>query len=85
MYKVIVSRKVEKEIDNLPGHAVKRIGKAIDQLAQNPHPAGSKKLSGTQENLWRIRVGDYRIIYDIQEVLKIVEVKRIRHRKDVYL
>jgi len=38
MYKVIVSRKVEKEIDDLPKHAVKRIGKAMDQLAQNPHP-----------------------------------------------
>ena len=85
MYKILVSRKAEKEIISLPSSIVKRVGQAIDKLAENPRPVGSKKLQGTTENLWRVRVGDYRIIYDIEDVLKIIDVKRVRHRKDVYL
>jgi mRNA interferase RelE/StbE len=46
-YSIVVSRKVEKEIIKLPGHIVKNIGKAIDKLAEDPRPSGSKKLQGT--------------------------------------
>ena len=84
-YSIVVSRKVEKEIIKLPDHIVKNIGKVIDKLAEDPHPSGSKKLQGTDQNLWRVRVGDYRVIYSIEDVLKIIEIKRVRHRRDVYL
>jgi mRNA interferase RelE/StbE len=84
-YSIIVSRRVEKEIIKLPNHIVKNIGQAIDKLADNPRPSGSKKIHGTDENLWRVRVGVYRVLYTIQDVLKIVEIKRVRHRSEVYL
>jgi mRNA interferase RelE/StbE len=56
---------------------------AIDKLAEDPRPDGVKKLKG-EDNAYRIRVGDYRIIYTIEDVIKIVEIQRIRHRKDAY-
>jgi mRNA interferase RelE/StbE len=48
-----------------------------------PRPAGVKKLKG-EENAWRIRVADYRVIYTIEDIIEIIEIQRIRHRKDVY-
>ena len=84
-YSIVVSRKVEKEIIGLPARVIKLIGNAIDKLAVDPRPTGSKKIQGSDENLWRVRVGDYRIVYSIQDVLKIVEIKRVRHKRDVYL
>ena len=56
---------------------------AIDELAQNPRPAGCAKLVGTA-NDWRIRVGDYRIIYEIHDTRLIVLVVRVAHRREVY-
>jgi len=48
-----------------------------------PRPHGSKKLKGTA-NSWRVRVGDYRVLYDIADTVRIARVYRVRHRKDVY-
>ncbi|MBS1623264.1 MAG: type II toxin-antitoxin system RelE/ParE family toxin [Bacteroidetes bacterium] len=84
-YKIVISKKVGKEIIGLPKAAVKNITEVIDQLASDPRPKGGKKLKGTDEELWRVRAGDYRVIYSIEDVLKIVEIRRVRHRKDVYL
>lgn len=61
----------------------KRIGKKIDQLAENPRPRGVEKLAG-QENLYRVRAGDYRIIYQIHDNLLLIVVVRIGKRGDVY-
>ncbi len=60
-----------------------RVAEAISQLATTPRPQGSKKLKGTA-NSWRVRVGDYRVLYDIADAVRIVRVYRVRHRKDVY-
>jgi mRNA interferase RelE/StbE len=60
-----------------------RISKAIESLTQSPHPAGSKKLAG-EENYWRIRVGDYRVIYTTEHGKLLVLVVKIGHRRDVY-
>ena len=57
---------------------------AIDSLSENPRPAGSKKLKGKEEYLWRIRVGDYRILYAIEETIKIIDIRRIGQRGNVY-
>jgi mRNA interferase RelE/StbE len=84
MYRIIFRKKAAKELQKLPSTALKKAVKAIDDLSENPRPNGSKKLKASDENLWRIRVGDYRVIYLIEDTIKIVEVRRIGHRKDIY-
>jgi mRNA interferase RelE/StbE len=63
---------------------LKKILSAIEALVENPRPAGVKKLKGKGENLWRIRVGDYRVIYLIDNTVRIVNIRKIGHRRDVY-
>ena len=63
MYRIIISNSAEKDMERLPATVVKRVGNAIDKLAEQPRPSGCKKLKASKENLWRIRVGDYRVIY----------------------
>lgn len=82
VYKVEIKRSALKELTQITAHYKSKITNAIDQLANIPRPEGVKKLRG--EEAYRIRVGDYRIIYTIEDVIKIVEIQRIRHRKDAY-
>ncbi len=84
LYKVVVSRSAEKDLKRLSSTVFKRIAVKIDGLAENPRPFGSKKLKGTEDDFWRVRVGDYRIIYEIADEVKLVDIRRIRHRKEVY-
>jgi mRNA interferase RelE/StbE len=84
MYKIKFSRSAEKEIASLPNAVLKRVAKAIDGLEKNPRPNGCKKLKGSAENLWRIRIGDYRVVYSIEDVLLIVDIRKVGHRKDIY-
>lgn len=83
-YKIVVSKLAQKEIKDLPKTELPKIVTKINQLADNPRPDGCKKLQGSSEDLWRIRSGDYRIIYCVDEIIRIVDVRRIAHRKDVY-
>lgn len=82
-YKVILSKTAEKELKKLPDNIIKRIVPALKKLETNPKPKGCKKLLGFTDK-WRIRVGDYRIIYDIQDKQLIIDVIRIAHRGSVY-
>lgn len=84
MYKITFKKSAEKEIQKLPSNVVSRIVPVIEGLSKNPRPTGSKKLAGSKENIWRVRVGDYRVVYLIAEEVKIVEVRRVGHRKDIY-
>ena len=84
MYKVQFSKQAGKDLRNFPMTVIKRVIIASEGLAKNPQPIGCKKLRGTKENLYRIRVGDYRIIYVIEKSIRIVTVRNVRHRKDVY-
>ena len=84
MYKIVFVRSAEKELEKLPLAILRKISPEIEKLEYNPRPHGVKKLKGKRELLWRIRVGDYRIIYSIEDVIKIVEIRRVGHRKDVY-
>lgn len=84
MYRISFRKSAEKEFEKLPSTFVKRISPAIDKLSENPRPPGSKKLQGQKENLWRIRIGDYRVVYLIEDTIKIVEVRKVGHRKDIY-
>lgn len=83
MYKILFAKSAEKELLNLPFAEIDKILEKIKHLASNPYPSGTKKLIG-KFGLWRIRSGNYRIIYSIEGKELIVEIIRIRHRKDSY-
>ena len=72
-----------KDLRSLPRHEVARLVSAVADLASNPQPHGSQKLSGS-ERTYRIRVGDYRVIYEVFADSRVIEIQRVRHRKDVY-
>ncbi len=82
-YKIVVSKSVSKELVKLPIGINNKIIPAIKLLAGNPRPKGSKKLKG-MNSTWRIRIGDYRIIYIIDDVVLIVDIRKVGHRKDIY-
>lgn len=83
MHQVIVERAAEKDLKRLSSEVRPRAVTAILALTKNPRPAGSRKLTGTESD-WRIRVGDYRIIYEIADEVRIVRIHRVRHRREVY-
>jgi mRNA interferase RelE/StbE len=83
MYRVLLERGAEKDLVRLSSENHDRIIVAIQALARNPRPPGSRKLSGSQSD-WRIRVGDHRVIYEIADGIRIVRVNRVRHRREVY-
>ncbi len=82
-YSVLVDGRAQKEIANLEKDAQRRIVTKIESLAKNPRPNGVDKLEGNDE-LYRVRVGDYRIIYQIRDRELIVLVVRVGHRREVY-
>ena len=84
MYAVTFKESARRELYALPSKMLKRVAEAIDRLSQNPRPPGVKKLKGETHPLWRVRTGDYRIIYAIDDVVRIVNIRRIGHRKEVY-
>lgn len=83
MYRVFLERAAEKDLKQLSARVHGRVIAAIQALAKNPRPAGCRKLTRA-DNDWRIRVGDYRVIYEITDAVRIVRVNRVRHRREVY-
>ncbi len=73
----------KKDLRSLPRHDIVRIVAAVEQLTEDLFPHGSQKLAGS-ERTYRVRVGDYRIIYEALVEEKVVQIQRVRHRKDVY-
>jgi mRNA interferase RelE/StbE len=82
-YAIVVSKSVQKQIDNLPNDIQERIAEKIQNLADEPRPSGVVKLKGS-ENEYRIRVGDYRVRYEIDDDNQIVQLLQCKHRKDAY-
>ncbi|VAX37883.1 mRNA interferase RelE [hydrothermal vent metagenome] len=82
-YTVELTRKADKQLQKLPEETQRRIVRALEELEDDPRPHGSAKLKG-EENLYRIRMGDYRIIYSIEDNKLIVIVVRVGHRRDIY-
>lgn len=82
-YRIALASSAEKELYRLPKKAIARIVTRLDQLEFAPRPPGCKKLKGGDYE-WRIRVGDYRIVYVIDDSAKTIDVTRIAHRRDVY-
>jgi mRNA interferase RelE/StbE len=83
MYEILLERQAERDLKHLPPDLFKRIVPHLKQLAENQKPPGCRKLTGT-DNDWRIRIGDYRVVYEIDEITHTVKIWRIRHRREVY-
>jgi mRNA interferase RelE/StbE len=82
VYRVDLRRRVLRQLGNLPEKDRASLLEALEKLEQSPRPPGVEKIKGTE--LWRIRQGDYRAVYHIDDPEAIVTVVRIGHRKDVY-
>lgn len=83
MYHLRLKRTAEADLRRLPAPLFDRINERILKLRENPRPPGVRKLQGAVEG-WRIRVGDYRVIYQIDDAEQKVTIVRVRHRRDVY-
>jgi mRNA interferase RelE/StbE len=82
-YTLAIMPSAARELDALDEAVFARIDRKIAQLAQHPRPAGCKKLKGYKD-LWRIRVGDWRVVYIINDAARLVSITRVAHRREVY-
>jgi mRNA interferase RelE/StbE len=83
VYEILLERRAEKDLRKLSSEPFQRIIAKIQSLSENPKPQGSRKIIGSK-NDWRIRIGDYRAIYEIDEKEKLVKIMRVRHRREAY-
>ena len=83
MYRVLLERAAERDLSQLSSRLHERVIAALQALKKNPRPPGCRKLTGT-DNDWRIRVGDYRVVYEIDDRVRVLRVNRVRHRREVY-
>lgn len=82
-YKIEISSSAEKTLKKIPKKDILKVVQTIQQLAIDPHPQGSRKLQG-EENVYRVRQGNYRVIYEVQNKKLLILVLKIGHRKDIY-
>jgi mRNA interferase RelE/StbE len=82
-YSVTFARSARKELEALEIPYVERIVVRIEALMRDPRPRDCKKLQG-EENLWRIRIGNYRVVYAIYDEKRVVDIIAVRHRRDIY-
>jgi mRNA interferase RelE/StbE len=82
-YSISFVRSARKELESLPDPLLRRVLAKIETLAKNPRPGGCKKLKGAQD-LWRIRIGEYRVVYSILDREVRIEIITVRHRSKAY-
>jgi mRNA interferase RelE/StbE len=82
-YQVTLMPQAQNDLDSFSGKLLSRFEEALMGLYDEPQPSNSKKLSGSSA-LWRIRVGDYRVLYEIVEAEKKIKIYKIAHRKEAY-
>ena len=82
-YKIEWKQSAKKELKKLDKQVIPRILQAVKNLADNPYSSDSKKLIGSN-SIYRIRVGDYRIVYNIQATVLIIEIIKVGHRREIY-
>jgi mRNA interferase RelE/StbE len=82
-YAITFARSARKELESLDAYIVNRILPKIESLAREPRPAGCRKLKG-ENNLWRVRIGDYRVVYAIYDNEQRVDITAVRHRGKAY-
>lgn len=83
MYRISISKTAQKEMAALPDSQLLRINESILQLAENPRPSGCKKLKGFKD-LYRIRIGSFRVVYSLKDKTLTIEILRVADRKDIY-
>ncbi len=84
-YRVSLQPTAKRELASLPVGVRRRIGRAVDALATDPRPSGSKRLAGRPaERICRIRVGDNRVLYEVRDTELVVLVIRVGHRREIY-
>lgn len=83
MHEVLLEGAAQRDLKRLPAGEFARVVARIQMLANNPRPAASRKLTGSKSD-WRLRIGDYRVIYEIDDDARAVRVMRVRHRSEVY-
>jgi mRNA interferase RelE/StbE len=83
VYEVLLETRAERDLKKLSGEVFHRIIPPLKSLAEDPKPKGARKISGSK-NDWRLRIGDYRVIYEIDERAKCIRIMRIRHRREAY-
>ena len=81
---VIILGAARRELHRLAPDVAERVGQAIDGLEENPRPAGCRLLRDRESRTWRLRVGHWRILYDIDDTAGVVTVLRILHRSKAY-
>jgi mRNA interferase RelE/StbE len=82
-FEISFARSARKELESLDNRIVNRIFPKIVALSKQPPPSGCRKLIG-EGNLWRVRVGDYRVIYEIDDVRRLVDGIAVKHRSKAY-
>ncbi len=82
-YSLDIKQSAQKELDALDDAVFTRIDRKILALADDPRPAGCKKLKGYKDQ-WRVRAGDWRVLYIIDDAAKLISITRIAHRREVY-
>ena len=82
-YKIEFTRAAEKDLAGIPRVELKKISKRIDKLADDPFPQGHEKMKG-DDNLYRIRQGDYRILYSVIDGKLLILIVKVGHRREVY-
>lgn len=82
-YAVLIQPSARKELERLEDSIIARLVPRIENLGSEPRPRGCRKLRGFRD-LWRLRVGDYRVVYIVDDNARVVQVTRIAHRREVY-
>lgn len=82
-YEIIITKSAQREIRKLTNDVIKLSIETIAKLGENPRPVGSIKLEGSNSG-YRVRIGNYRIIYTIEDKIRIVQIESVKHRKEVY-
>ncbi len=82
-YAVELKPSARKELESLPDSVLARVFRKLESLADDPRPPGCKKLKGYKDH-WRVRIGDWRVVYIIDDAERLLSVTRIAHRREVY-
>lgn len=82
-YRITFARSARKDLSRLDKAVVSRIFTRIEALSVDPRPPGSRKIQGA-DDMWRIRVGNYRVIYTVADADRVVDIITVRHRRDAY-
>lgn len=83
-YLLRFSENIEKDFNTIQAKDIKKILSKVKDLAENPYPQGVKKIKASDENLFRLRYRSYRILYVVDEQIKLIMIRKIGHRKSIY-